>query len=201
MSKNQVDVIIDIETLGTDVDAKVIAVGAVALVNGGLREKRLSDGMYETWRSQHMLHQLTSSMGANSRRSVTNATIDWWAAQPEALRDFHSTPESSDLTYALKELSGWCQGLADNYDTDIRPWGNGSVFDVSILEHAFKQCGLDIPWQFWNIRDVRTLIEAAGINKKDFEFQGTQHYALDDAYHEARLVSAAMTKLRGIADE
>lgn len=40
-----------------------------------------------------------------------------------------------------------------------RIWGNGSTFDVIILESLFHTYGITPPWEFRQIRDMRTLAE------------------------------------------
>jgi len=82
-------------------------------------------------------------------------------------------------------------------------WGNGATFDISILEAAYRQRGIPIPWAFWNIRDVRTIAALAWphVKKDHTEFVGVPHRALDDAKHQARYVSAMWQHLRNADKE
>ena len=56
-----------------------------------------------------------------------------------------------------------------------------------------------MPWQWWNDRDVRTVVELgkaiAFDPKRDMPFEGTRHNALADAIHQAKYVSAIWQKL------
>ena len=48
------------------------------------------------------------------------------------------------------------------------------------------------PWKFWNVRDVRTVVDLAKPFrnlKKDYKRKGTHHNALDDAIFQASYVS------------
>jgi hypothetical protein len=36
-------------------------------------------------------------------------------------------------------------------------WGHGYGFDVTIMEDMLRQSNKPIPWQFWQVRDSRTL--------------------------------------------
>lgn len=62
-----------------------------------------------------------------------------------------------------------------------------------------RMTGQPVPWQWWNDRDVRTIVElgkAIGFDpKRDMPFKGTRHNALDDAIHQAKYVSAIWKKL------
>jgi len=77
----------------------------------------------------------------------------------------------------------------------IKPWGNGSIFDVTIMQHWFRMLGIEIPWNFWDARDLRTLLDIAGMNKKSVPFEGTEHVAIDDVMHEVELACAAYAKM------
>ena len=61
-----------------------------------------------------------------------------------------------------------------------------------MLEDCFKCYGMKAPWQYFNVRDVRTVVELGemkGYTKDVVEFEGTPHVALDDAKPQARYVS------------
>jgi exodeoxyribonuclease VIII len=60
--------------------------------------------------------------------------------------------------------------------------------------------GLAYPWHYLNVRDMRTIIEAAeslvGFDKRSIPDQGTHHNALDDAKWQALAISGAWRALR-----
>jgi len=75
-------------------------------------------------------------------------------------------------------------------------WGNGATFDVSMLENAYRMLELPIPWMFWDVRDVRTIVQLAAalptsrrVEKCDVPFIGVPHRADDDAVHQASYVA------------
>lgn len=78
-------------------------------------------------------------------------------------------------------------------------WGNGASFDCVILRNSYSLTGQPVPWQWWNDRDVRTIVELGKVigfdPKRDMPFKGTRHNALDDAIHQAKYVSAIWKKL------
>ena len=38
-------------------------------------------------------------------------------------------------------------------------WGHGYGFDVTIVETLYRQMDTPIPWNFWQVKDGRTLID------------------------------------------
>ena len=59
-------------------------------------------------------------------------------------------------------------------------WSNGSGFDIVIAESAFRDLDMKYPWQFWNVRDCRTIYDLAGVSLKDGGHV-TSHKAVEDA--------------------
>ncbi|MGQ8511913.1 3'-5' exonuclease, partial [Klebsiella pneumoniae] len=71
--------------------------------------------------------------------------------------------------------------------------------DNSILRSSYDCIAEDYPWEYWNDRDVRTMVELGhAINyepQKAIPFEGERHNALADAIHQARYVSAIWQRL------
>ena len=79
----------------------------------------------------------------------------------------------------LNQLNKFVVG-ADNI------WCQGPVFDIVILENLYRQVERPTPWQFWQIRDSRTLFGVHG----DPRGKGAKgaHNALIDCYYQAQAV-------------
>lgn len=178
------DLSIDIETLGTASNAAVLSIGAVFF-------DRATGEIRKSFYTQIDLAWSLSS-GA-----VSADTLRWWMQQnAEARRVFE--PGGVDAPTACQQFVSFVQTGAQR-SHDAIPWGNGASFDVSILETLLARYGFAAPWRFWNIRDMRTLMEAAelaGFSRDQIAFQGTAHNALDDAQHQARCISAAWQQLQ-----
>jgi len=177
------DLIIDIETAGTAPDAKIISIGAVFIDR---RTGIMGNEFYD---------KMDSEYGANSVRTTDSSTMRWWekVAPVEAKDEAWSGEE--DLETTLKRFKEWVR--ANCSLNKVRPWGNGSVFDMILLENAYRQIEVPPPWKFYNIRDVRTVLDMASVNKKTaLSFEGIEHHALWDAKHEASLVLLALKKLQ-----
>lgn len=120
-------------------------------------------------------------------------TVVWWEQQsPEAQAAFANPV---DLREALEQFGIWYLGFDQR--EDIRLWANDPHFDVSILAAAFRAVGLDEPWHYRSPRSQKTITEAAGMTRKDYDpFQvGTAHNALDDARTQAAIVCEAYRRL------
>jgi len=125
--------------------------------------------------------------GRDQQRITNFSTIKWWLRQsPEAIKSATDRKQMKDISTALMEFAAWWKGHGFTH-----VWSNGSVFDVIIMENAFRQFHYEIPWSFWNIRDVRTITDIAyritGKTLKPVR-EGTHHNALDDAQYQAQWI-------------
>lgn len=161
------DLMIDIETGGKKPGCIVLSIGAVYFDRRG----NTGDRFY-------------ASMGFNAMPygHTCPDTMKWWSEQSEQARAdaFGGTEDPRDVA----------QRFAKFIKPDCLPWGNGSVFDITILEAWFDAVGVQCPWKFWNVRDVRTAVDLLGINLKLFKREGTFHNALDDCLHQIKYLTS-----------
>jgi hypothetical protein len=173
------DIMIDLETLATSTDAAILTIGAVKFDPFGKDiEEPAMDSFYV---------RVDLDSCHNIGLVTNDDTIAWWAnqskeAQDEAFGDKGRIP----ITDAFSQLYKFCWGAK-------RVWSNGSVFDIMICEHVFKKIGKAVPWQFWQIRDVRTAFDI-GIDPKRPPV--TAHHALHDAYNQAVGIQNVYNTLR-----
>lgn len=176
---------IDLETLGTRYNAAIISIG-VQQFNPD--SGKLGATFYK---------EIDFDSAIKAGRP-TGDTIRWWMTQDEkARRIFARSPEKVSVAQALDELATWMRGMAGA----PKVWGNGAGFDITILEHAYDNgsVGLKEPWHFTNIRDMRTIVDAADLAPVDYpERKGVHHNALDDAIFQAQVISLAWQKCRGV---
>lgn len=170
------DLMIDLETLGVNQGAPIIAIGAVFFdpKTGELGAEYSATIDFES---------------ACERRKPSASTIQWWFMQSYNARAKVLSGDET-MKHALEGLISFIDSNANH--SKVKPWGNGATFDISILEDCFKCYDIQTPWKYYNIRDVRTVVDIAesiGITKDMIEFEGTPHDALDDAKHQARYVS------------
>ena len=125
-------------------------------------------------------------------RSVSDATIEWWGKQdPKIMEEAFDQSNAVSVEESLKQLNKWVVGL----DTI---WGQGYGFDLTILENMYRMTEQPIPWQFWQIKDSRTLFSLLPEDPRK-SMQTNLHNALADAYYQAKAVQIAYNKL-GVKD-
>lgn len=162
---------IDIETLNNRPDSAITSVGAV-MFDPDTGELGASFYMRVDWAS------------AMEYGTVSAATLKWWMMQSEAARMEVCQPGKS-LKNVLKALQAFLKG-------EIIVWGNGPTFDMIILEHAFRELGMKIPWKYSHVRDCRTIVDAAqriGKERPPID-EDAAHNALQDAIHQAKYISS-----------
>ncbi len=174
------DIMIDLETLGINPDCPVISIGAAAFNETGIKET------FEV--NLDTTHQIDIMS-----RKVTADTIKWWMSQEDAAKKvFKEATVHPEV--GLKALVDWITAIKKKYKVKrIHPWGNGSTFDISIMENLLSQYNVKIPWEFYNIMDFRTFKRFV-YDGKDMSFQGVKHNALEDAKHQANIVIEGMLR-------
>lgn len=186
------DLMIDIETLGTAASAPVLTIGACFfdIMTGEIGAK---------------FHQKIDVVDALHFSRMSGDTFKWWMQQSDEAR-------SKVIAGKLKSVDVFRNfydfAVQECDPRHICPWGNGSSFDITILETSFTRVlGNHLhpadrrspPWRFWNIRDCRTikdLGEAAGYHFAE-QLEGTLHDALDDALFQAKWTSFYWRNLTG----
>lgn len=182
------NIMIDIETLSTDTNAAIIAIAAVYF---DPETGDLGKSFYT---------KVNIQSNINGKRIIDGSTLVWWMQQDDDARN-----EAFELNHTQPSLTDAIKLFSEFIDTETsKVWGNGSVFDITILETAFKLTKTKLPWKFWNVRDVRTVVELGyliGFNpKKDMPFEGVKHNALDDSKHQAKYVSAIFQKIKSLEE-
>jgi hypothetical protein len=172
---------IDLETLGTRYNAAILSIGVQQFDIG---TGKLGETFYREI-------DLDSAIKAGK---VTGSTLAWWALQGDVAKRVFGDKNKSPLSVALDDLRTWMLKKA----TKPKVWGNGSSFDISILEHAYDNgaVGLKEPWFYTNIRDMRTIMDYLQAEMKP-KREGTHHNALDDAKYQAQCISAAHRAITG----
>jgi hypothetical protein len=164
------DLMIDLETLGTDPETPVISLGAVFF---DIEKKTMGATFYMALDVDEQIKR---------GRKPTGSTLRWWMGQADAAKRVFNEKAKPSLE-VLQTFSLWMK--ANNPKAHV--WGNGSTFDVSIMEHLYKMYGLECPWGYGKIMDLRTFRRFQGKGAK-VVVPGTAHNALDDAVGQAQYV-------------
>lgn len=170
------DLMLDLETLGTRPGCVILTIGAVKFDPYSLKEP--GPGIY-------MRVDADEQIAAG--REVQEDTLKWWMDQVEDVREEAlGEADRVSVEYMYTELNRICVGVQNI-------WAQGPVFDIAILENIYRQYGWPTPWQFWQIRDSRTLFGVHG----DPRVKGREghHNALADCVYQAQGVQQIYKQL------
>ena len=182
-----VHVMVDLETMGKKHNAPIVAIGAVVFdpATGSIGE------------SFYKVVCLESSV--NWGAVIDPSTVIWWLKQSSEARSAIVNDDAIPLLDALLQFREFVFDNVAGGSKKAQVWGNGTSFDNSILRSSYDCIAEDYPWEYWNDRDVRTMVELGhAINyepQKAIPFEGERHNALADAIHQARYVSAIWQRL------
>lgn len=164
-------VMIDLETLGTSANSKILSIGAVRFdpCEAYIGPPGDSDTFY-----------CTVDLNSQNDRVMSHSTLEWWFSQPNAARSAFATTTPVTLSVALINLHVFiatpeCVGV----------WGNGADFDNAILQHAWYQSGLEgTLWPYKANRCFRTFVALTDPQRKHSPGRNS-HHALEDAVVQA----------------
>ena len=130
---------------------------------------------------------------------IDPSTVIWWLKQSSEARSAIVNDDAIPLLDALLQFREFVSDNVAGGEQKAQVWGNGASFDNSILRSSYDCIAEDYPWEYWNDRDVRTMVELGHAIKlrtpKAIPFEGERHNALADAIHQARYVSAIWQRL------
>lgn len=173
------DIMIDMETLDITPTASILTIGAVKFDPFGDDIKEPSSDKFYARIDLDSCDKLGCTVNPD--------TIDWWSKQSKEAQDEAFSPENRiDIETALRDLYKFCWGAK-------RVWSHGAGFDIIICEHLFRKINKSIPWQFWQVRDTRTLFDL-GIDPNRPPV--LKHHALEDAWNQAVGVQNVFKTLR-----
>ena len=170
------DVMLDLETLGTRPGCVILTLGAVKFDPYSLREP--DSGIY---------FRVDVDEQTALGREVQEDTLNWWLNQTEDIREEAlGEQDRVSLSTLYRDLNKFLVGV-DSI------WAQGPLFDFAILENLYRQCGWPTPWQYWQIRDSRTLFGVHG----DPRVKGKAglHNALEDCVSQAVAVQQIYKRL------
>ena len=167
---------IDLETLSTNPNAVILTVGGVKF-----------DPTTQMKPYSEMYFRVDVDSQTNMGRDVMQDTVNWWSKQPKQISDeAFSDDNRISLDEMVKSINKFSVGV------DVF-WCQGPLFDYAILQDIYKQMGHPAPWQYWQIRDSRTLFSLVprDLNEKRQDL----HNALEDCRFQAKKVQKVYRQL------
>jgi len=182
------DCMLDIETLGNNTNPVITQISAVQfdLVSGKIGE------------TFNILIDPMSCIKIGNK--ISQSTMEFWSEQDkEVFRKvvLESFLTGKEIQQGLQELNLF---LKNNNTESV--WGNGIMADNVWLETTYENCNILPQWKFFQHRDVRTIVDLASRlgspnYKKDNEFIGERHNAIDDCKFQIKYCSDYYKYIKG----
>lgn len=203
--QNNMELMVDIETLGTTAGAPVVTIGAVLF-------DPFSCDDSDVLKDRAIEIRVDVADSIKYSQGVEGATIRWWFEQEDAAIKALIQGESVPMQEALLKLWRYCHERGKFVDTEFfdglsalprtcRYWAKDPDFDMQLMRYYYEHPELEarMPWKFWECRSVRTVQDLAwpegSADRPEFEVEGVAHDARWDAITQAMTVQAAMHRL------
>jgi len=168
---------IDLETIDTRPQSTVLSLGAVKFNPFDNSEPH-----------SEMYFKISIDDQDQLGRTSSDDTIAWWSRQdPKIMEEAFDQEGAITVEEALSKINKFVVGV------DIL-WGQGYGFDYTIIEDMYRSLGKPIPYNFWQVRDSRTLFSVCKEDPRK-KIQNDLHNALADAYFQSKAIQMAYNEL------
>lgn len=165
------ELMIDIETTGTNPGCKVLTLGAFGFAKDG--------SQVEFYRRFSILRLCEEGFQDDV------ATMDWWRKKDKDAFD-EAFGGKDDPKEGLAEFKQWCYAnFAMGAKDGFKVWCKGIDFDFPILKFFLAHFGHHFPWKFWDQYDYRTISKLFPVITAS-ENNGMAHSAIEDAKAQMR---------------
>lgn len=206
---NNLEAMIDIETLGTDMGAPVVTIGACLF-------DPFSCDSGEALMKRSTLIRIDIADSIKYAGNISGETIRWWFEQKDEAIKALVQGSTVSAQEAITKLSRFCNERGAFVDKEFfdglsalpkacRFWAKDPDFDMRLMQHYYDHPELDgnQPWKFWEHRSVRTVQDLAWPDgdRPEFDVPGVAHDARWDAVTQALTVQAAIWRLGQSKDQ
>ena len=168
---------IDLETIDTRPQATVLSLGAVKF-----------NPFDDSEPHSEMYFKISVDDQDSLGRTASDDTIEWWSKQdPKIMEEAFDQEGAITVEEALSKINKFVVGV------DVL-WGQGYGFDYTIIEDMYRSLGKPIPYNFWQVRDSRTLFSVCKEDPRK-KIQNDLHNALADAYYQSKAIQMAYKEL------
>lgn len=176
------NVMVDIETLGTDSNSVILSISAIEfdLISGDTgREFEIGLNIEEQVKLGGV---------------VDTSTCIWWLSQDADAIKALTRLKKVAVAKVLFDFNNWLSECKVPKN-DVKLWGNGSGFDNVIIRNLYRRAGVEFYLPYWCDNDVRTLVTLGNIDTRNFAFNGIKHNGIDDCKHQVKYCTAAYKAL------
>lgn len=176
------DIMVDIESTGTNPDRHAIIQIAAVKFNPETRE--VDPAVFNR------------CLFIPPWRSWDEDTKHWWGKQMDVLRRIQSRME--DPNVVMNDFQTW---VGPSQDQPYRMWAKPIHFEFPFLSSYFKDFQVYNPFHYRVARDCRSYMDGLHrktpgnfIEEKNIPFEGDAHDALFDVFHQIKWVFANLEK-------
>ncbi|EPC0953723.1 3'-5' exonuclease [Klebsiella pneumoniae] len=179
---------IDIETLSTQPNAVICAIGAVFFEPS---TGKTGPSFYQT---------IDPRTSQNRGAHISADTVMWWLRQDKEPISELVGAKSHEIEVML-DFAKFIEGaFHETKKKNLKVWCKGGSFDFPILKSAFERSSLEgvsmLPWLYWNECCFRSLLTVAGaIGYAPHPRRSVAHNALTDAIYQAEQVCEIWQRL------
>lgn len=174
------DVMVDLETTGTSPDETAII--QIAAVRFNLQTGEVDPNVFDM------------CLSIPPGRYWDEGTRLWWSKMPDVLQDIWKRQRPPELV--IRAFADWVNAGNPNRD-DLHFWSKPISFDWAFLQSYFRQFQVGNPFHYRYAQDMNTFVraryypEVAPNLEKELIFDGSEHNALDDVFHQIKVVLTA----------
>lgn len=196
-------IMVDIETYGMPPNGALLQIGACAFDPDRVQSiEELTADSFLVSVSRKFYEGLKDS----GDWCVEPKTVQWWSEQSKAAQDGLELELVSSPREGLMRFANWMQAVefdvqAKNSTKVPQIWANPPTFDLAILSHGYKVCGIPRPWHYRQEKDARTMMwlteNIAGMyTRVKKETDGlVGHRGDHDAIRQAYYVQLALSRI------
>lgn len=143
---NRIDVMLDIETLGTTDEQQVIQISAAA---------------FDSYKWEVIdSYNAHIDISRDKNTVISGSTLKWWMdTDKELLAELLKKGNLSEEE-AIIGFARWIKGLSPDIK-EVYLWGNGILFDNKIIASKMEKYDIHYPIYYRNDRDFRTVVDLA----------------------------------------
>ncbi len=183
---NNTDLMIDIESFSEKKDKIILSLGAVFF------DIRTGE------KSHSFLRHINIDMSLRDNYSIDGKTLKWWMGQDQKLlkKLIKNDQYSSDPHDTMIDFIEFC----DYGTSKFMVWSRPPLYDLRALLDAFEKYDLDYPWDFRNIRCVRTYASLFPGIENDFPAKEQKHDPMVDCMRQIEYVSEIYKRIENMKE-
>jgi len=169
------DVMLDLETIGTNYNAAIIQIGACYF------------DRYTGRIGEEFILNVDANSSLIKGFEANWDTIKWWFVQSDQARRVFALIEGIDVEQAIHKVNVFL--------SEAKIIWSHATFDFVILMNHFHKLNIRPKFGYKTARDLRTLVDLADVKCKSYPREGVHHNALDDCRYQIKYAVDCFKKI------